>query len=71
MFEITMHLPDGTAKVVAVNAVPQRGDYCYVPDDKTFFPHDAMYRVMGVEHQIGTWDGSRRSSLIVVYLELK
>lgn len=70
MFEITMHLPDGTAKVVAVNSVPNRGDYCYVPDDKTFTLKGAMYRVLGVEHQIGTWDGSVLSSLIVIYLEL-
>lgn len=70
MFEITMHLPDGTAKVVAVNSAPNKGDYCYVPDDKTFIPQDAIYRVSGVEHQIGTWDGSVLSSLIVVYLEL-
>lgn len=66
-FLVTFNLPDGTSKIVKVYSVPQRGDYCYIPDDKTFIPQDATYRVAKVEHCIMSFTGHAE---IYITLEL-
>lgn len=57
MFPVTIDLPDGSYRQVYVPALPHRGDTFYTPDDKTFIPQDAYYKVAKIEfecHQDGT-----------------